>query len=146
MTKHKIFGKKENVNYIDRKGAYIVAADQNKIAVVKTAKGLFLLGGGIEENESDTEAIIRECMEEVGYIASVGKFVCSAESYDKHPMLGYFHPVQKYYIGTVSVKGKAMAEENHQLVWADYNDLKGKLFVKMQNWALDECWRELNKR
>lgn len=145
MTRHKIFGQKENADYIDRKGAYIIAADKNKIAVVKTTKGLFLLGGGIEENETDTEAIIRECLEEVGYIATVDRFICSAETYERHPTLGYFHPVQKYYIGTLSVKENENTEENHQLIWADYEELKGKLLVEMQNWALDECWNEYNK-
>ena len=52
---HKIFGEKENIEYYTRKGAYLIAVNDGKIAVVKTEKGLFLPGGGTEENETDEE-------------------------------------------------------------------------------------------
>ena len=44
--KHKVFGVKENANYIDREGIYFVPVKDGKVGVVKTSKGYFLLGGG----------------------------------------------------------------------------------------------------
>ena len=139
---HRIFGEKNNVSYVDRKGAYLIAENDGKIAVVKTPKGLFLLGGGIDENETDEAAIIRECREEIGYEAVVEQFVCSAESYGKHPVIGFFHPIQSYYVGKLLLQVDTPMESDHQLVWHTYAELKGNLYVPMQNWALDVCMHD----
>ena len=64
---HRIFGKEENVAYLDRRGAYIIPIKGEEIGVVETPKGLFLLGGGIDGDETDNQCIIRECIEEAGY-------------------------------------------------------------------------------
>lgn len=86
---HKVFGIQENVNYIDRVGAYLIPVNEGKIGVVRTTKGYFLLGGGIDSGESHEECITRECLEEAGYKVSVGHKVCSAEMYCKHPTIDY---------------------------------------------------------
>ena len=96
---HKVFGTKESINYIDRVGAYLIPVRDSKIGVVKTSKGYFLLGGGLDGDESHEECIKRECLEEIGYAVSVGNKVCSAEMYCEHPTIGYFHPIQTYYVG-----------------------------------------------
>lgn len=95
------------------------------------------MGGGIKNGETDEMCIIRECMEESGCKATVGEFICSAESYEKHPVIGYFHPIQNYYLGELSERTAEPKEKEHILEWLGYNELKGKLFVPMQNWALD---------
>ena len=64
---HRIFGKEENVAYLDRRGIYIIPIKGEEIGVVETPKGLFLLGGGIDGDETDNQCIIRECIEEAGY-------------------------------------------------------------------------------
>ncbi len=45
---HRIFGSKTDAPYYTRKGAYLIPVDNTKIGVVKTPKGFFLLGGGLE--------------------------------------------------------------------------------------------------
>lgn len=50
--KHKVFGNKENVKYADREGAYIIPYRDNRVGVIKTPKGYFLLGGGLKNGES----------------------------------------------------------------------------------------------
>lgn len=87
---HKIFGKKENKTYIDRKGAYIIPIKGEEVGIVETPKGFFLLGGGIDSDETDTQCIIRECIEETGYQVEIKEKVCSAETYCEHPTLGFF--------------------------------------------------------
>ena len=91
---HKFFGERENVCYVDRKGAYLIAIHDGKAAVIKTPKGYFLLGGGIENNETDEDCIMRECLEETGSAVKILKKICSAEAYVRHPQIGYFHPIQ----------------------------------------------------
>lgn len=135
---HKVFGTKENVEYLDREGAYVIPIRDGKIGVVQTPKGYFFLGGGMEHGESHTECIERECLEETGYSASVGKRLCSAELYTKHPTIGYFHPIQTYYVGKLLDKVKEPTESDHTLCWVEYGELRGKMFVGMQNWALEQ--------
>lgn len=102
MIPHRIFGNKEDEVYLDRMGAYIVPFSGDKVGLIKTEKGLFLIGGGQNPLETDEQTVIRECLEETGYNAIVGKCVCSAEAYMHHPSIGFFHPVQKYYSGIIS--------------------------------------------
>lgn len=136
MLMHKIFGTKMQTNYIDREGAYLVAVRDNRIAMIKTAKGYFLPGGGKEKDETDEECIIRECLEETGCTAEIIYYLCTAEAYMEHPDLGLFHPIQNYYFGNLSEQAQDKMETDHMLLWLEYEEIKGKMFVEMQEWAL----------
>ena len=103
---HKIFGKKQSAIYLERRGAYIIPIKGEEVGVVETPKGLFLLGGGIDNGETDDQCIIRECIEEVGYRVEINERVCSAETYYEHPKIGFFHPIQVYYSGKLVEKVK----------------------------------------
>lgn len=104
-----------------------------------------MLGGGLDKNESHEDCIKRECIEETGYTAVIKEKICSAETYTTHPELGYFHPVQSYYIGELKEKVSEPIETNHILKWVKYDDIKGKMFAEMQNWALEQVWSEVVK-
>ena len=140
---HKVFGNKENVNYIDRVGVYLLPAKDGKVGVVKTSKGYFLLGGGLDRGESHEECIKRECLEEIGYSVSVGKKVCAAEMYCEHPTIGYFHPIQTYYVGELLDQVSVPVEDDHEFVWMDYNELVDNMYLEMQSWALEQCMKKL---
>ena len=77
---HKVFGQKENVKYRDRKGAYLIPINGEEVGIVETPKGFFFLGGGIDDGETETECIIRECMEDAGFQVKITEKVCSAET------------------------------------------------------------------
>lgn len=143
---HKIFGTKENANYTEREGAYLIPIKGNKVGVVHTPKGFFLLGGGIEKAESHMNCIERECMEEAGYRVSVRKKVCSAETYCIHERKGFFHPIQTYYVGDLISKIAEPAEADHVLLWIEYDKIKGNLFLEMQNWALEQAFLQNQNR
>lgn len=136
---HKIFGAKENASYLDREGAYIIPIKDNKIGVVKTPKGYFLLGGGVNGGESHDEAIKRECLEEAGYTVSIKQRLCSAEAYTKHSTIGYFHPIQTYYVGELLEKAQEPIETDHEFMWVEYTQLKNNMFVQMQCWAIEQA-------
>ena len=142
---HKMFGEKLKTNYTDRAGAYLICFNEDKFAVVKTPKGFFFLGGGFEENEIAEECIKRECLEEIGYSVNITEKICSAEHYTFHKRIGYFHPVQTYYLGQlVKMENSFTVEKDHTLMWLGYEELRGRMFSPMQNWALDVCWKKLN--
>ena len=140
---HKVFGIKKNVNYMDSEGAYLLPAKDGKVGVVKTSKGYFLLGGGLDRGESHEECIKRECLEETGYIVTVGKKVCAAEMYCEHPSIGYFHPIQTYYVGELLDEVSVPVEDDHEFVWMDYNELVDNMYLEMQSWALEQCMKKL---
>lgn len=136
---HKVFGERdESIKYTDRAGSYLIPVRDGKIAVVQTEKGLFLLGGGYEEGESDFECIRREVLEETGFKAHIDNFLCSAESYTSHYILGAFHPIQSYYVGTLKEKICEPKETDHKLIWFAPEGLKGRLYADLQNWAIDQ--------
>ena len=136
---HKIFGTKENSDYVDREGAYLIPVKDGRVGIVKTPKGFFFLGGGIEKCESHIECIKRECLEEAGYEATVGEEICSAESYFLHETIGYFHPIQTYYAGSLTEKKSEPTDNDHKFMWIDCGELRGKMYLEMQNWALERA-------
>ena len=135
---HRIFGIKEKAEYLDREGAYLIPCCNNQVGVIQTPKGYFFLGGGLENRETHMDCIKRECLEEAGYLSFVGEKLCSAEAYMKHPTIGYFHPIQTYYLGTLFERESIPTETDHRLCWIEYERLKGKMFLEMQNWALEQ--------
>lgn len=139
---HKVFGEKAPVPYYDRKGAYLIPVKDNKIAVIKTPKGLFFLGGGIENGETDEACIRRECLEEAGVEVTIGEKIGSAETFTTHPRLGPFHPIQTYYAGEILKQVQAPLEKDHTLLICSFREPDGKLFAEMQNWALQEFWKK----
>lgn len=140
---HMVFGNKENKTYFDRKGVYLISLKEDKFAVIRTPKGYFLLGGGIDEDEQDDECIKRECIEEIGYSIVINQFIGSAETYCEHPEIGYFHPIQNYYFGELIEAIKEPIETDHVLEWVPYEKIKNNMFLKMQSWAIDECWKKM---
>lgn len=143
---HKIFGIKKDVDYIDRKGVYLIPIKNDSVGVVKTLKGYFLLGGGLDNEETDEMCLKRECLEEAGYTIFIKYKIASAETYYKAPEIGYFHPVQTYYAGELLEKVCVPVELDHEFVWVKFNDLKGKMYLEMQNWAIEQSWSRKNKK
>ena len=140
---HKIFGIKENVAYTTRIGAYIIPVKDNKIGVIKTSKGYFLIGGGKDENETDEQCIKRESLEETGYNIKIEKKLCSAELYTYHEKIGYFNPIQTYYVGKINNQTQPPKETDHKLLWLNIEEIKDNMYVEMQGWAIKQMLKGL---
>ena len=139
---HKVFGRKQEGTYYERPGAYLLPFAGDKMAVVRTHRGLFLLGGGIQGTENDLECVRRECLEECGYTCRIGEMLASAEAYSIHDKKGLFHPIQHYYLGELLKKVQEPTEKDHSLLWMTYEQIKGNMFSDMQNWAVELAWKE----
>ena len=96
---------------------------------------------GIQEN---VNYIDRVGLEETGYKVSVGHKVCSAGMYCKHQTIGYFHPIQTYYVGALLEQVSIPMEDDHAFVWMDYNELKGNMYLEMQSWVIEQCMEEIS--
>lgn len=139
---HKVFGTKEDQVYTDREGAYLIPVFGDTVGVIRTPKGYFFVGGGIESGESHIGCIERECAEEAGYTVSVKCEVCSAETYCFHNEIGFFHPIQTYYAGEMVSKIAESTEKDHEFLWVKYSDIKGRMYWEMQNWALEKLFEK----
>lgn len=137
---HRVFGAKENSEYIDRKGAYIIPLKDDKVGVIETAKGFFLIGGGMDYGESEEHCIIRECIEETGYQVEIKQRICSAETYCEHLTVGFFHPIQVYYSGILLEKIREPSEVDHAFRWISIESVPSRRFLEMQSWAIMQVW------
>ena len=73
---HCTFGEKQaGASYRTRPGAYLIAVSGAQIASIRTPKGFFLPGGGVEPGETHEACILRECLEETGFLVQVGEIV-----------------------------------------------------------------------
>ena len=142
---HFAFGERDrDTDYWDRSGAYLLAVQDGKMAVVRTKRGYFLPGGGLEDGESDADCIRREVLEETGRAAEVGAFLCSADHYTTHDTKGPFHPIQSYYTGTIGDPVAPPQEPDIQYLWLPLEEVRGKFYSVMQNRALEALLEKQN--
>lgn len=81
-----------------RVGVYaILVGKDGRAAIVKTKKGYFLLGGGLDDNETREECIKRECLEEVGMSVVVKNFICKGGKYSWVDGIGYMYGISYFY-------------------------------------------------
>ncbi len=138
----KTFGKRDpNLTYFDRPGAYLICIKDGKLACVQTPKGYFLLGGGIEQGESQTDCIHRECLEEAGLSVTLTRSFCAADSYTIHPRIGPFHPIQYYYLGTIGARVQDPIEPDHTFVWLPLTEIEN-MYVPQQIWAVQRAMKQ----
>lgn len=135
------FGKQEDcITYRTRISAYgIYINDENKIPVVHTPVGYFLLGGGVEGTESNESCIMRECMEEAGLTVSVGSLLCTGENYVWSPSKQeYLHIVASFYQMTILDDTGEQIELDHTLEWLTPEECTTMLYHEHQKWAVRE--------
>ena len=144
----KSFGEKlQGIEYTDRTGAYaIIFSSQNQIPVVRTSTGYFLLGGGIENNETHEQCIIRECIEEAGLEVEVNDFICKGDKYHWSDTLKYYmHGIGYFYYAKLIAKVSEATEADHHLVWFSAQECYDKLFLEHQAWAVEQAVLMRNK-
>lgn len=135
------FGKKDpNKSYIKRPAVYAVVFNETmkNAAVVQTDGGKsFLLGGGLEGEETHIECLKREAIEELGleieikqYIGYAERYFFSTKEYTDYLSQGYF------YICELGKKICEPIEEDHHLIWMEIDEVQKKLFHEHQSWAV----------
>ncbi len=124
---------------MERPGAYAVIEKDGLFAVVKNPKSFFLLGGGIENDETPEEALHREVIEEVGMSIRIDQKIGVAVQYLYVPEVdlhickkGYFYKV------TLLEQVSETSEENHELLWLDEEEVLEKLFHESHRWAIEQ--------
>lgn len=143
----KIIGDKElNIEYKKRPGAYaiITRKEDNKIGIVTDGE-FFFLGGGIEEGETQLEALKRELIEEAGYtIKNIKKFD-EVSSFINSEKKGYIEVIAYVYLAEFDKKIKEPIEKDHTVLWVKPEDYVGKMCRQWQEYILKEYINEISK-
>ena len=111
-----------------RLGVYGIIVHKDEVLMVKTQSGSKSIynfpGGGVDEDESLAQALIRECQEEINTVVQVKDCLYTAKSLYKHEDFPSFYMFNIYYDIEVKDKEefyqKKLAEDNK---WFPINDL-----------------------
>lgn len=124
--------------YKVRPGVYavILKEDERVVAVVKTPSGYYLPGGGLEEGETHSECLKRECLEEIGRPIQVRDYIGQAGMYfysqtDSVYMFNDGH----FYSAECGEELDIPTEEDHEFGWLPFEDLH-LLVHDHQQWAV----------
>ncbi len=131
--------KEDNIQYRKRPGAYaiITRKEDNKIGIV-TDGDFFYLGGGIEEGETELEALKRELIEESGYtIKNINKFD-EVGSFVHAENKGDFEVLAYVYTAEFDEKVAEPIEKDHTVLWVNPQDYVGKMCREWQEYILKE--------
>lgn len=125
------FGKRDkNLKFKSRKGAYAIIRDaRGRFLTIKWKEYLYLVGGGIDNNETPIDALHREVLEETGYTIKINDFLGVAEN---HFTSKYYPDLSQHNLGYFyhcSLQEKvAVAQEKEPMVWATLEELEENLF------------------
>lgn len=135
-----INNREKNIQYKKRLVSYaiIIRKDDNKIEIVTDGINNFYLGGGIEKNETELEALKRELIEESGYTISniqkfdsIGSFIFTEEH-------DYLEVISNVYIAEFDEKVTEPIEKDHIVLWINAEDYIGKMCREWQEYILKE--------
>src|SRR5690349_14256454 len=104
-----------NISYVERPGAYaIIRDDSASVAVVKTTRGYFLPGGGVDPGEEFEAALRREILEEIGYESIVAEKIGTAAQYLLAASeRAHYKKIGHFYLTTLGAKTSHVTEQDH---------------------------------
>lgn len=134
------FGEKiPGQNYVERPGAYAIIEKDGLYAIVKNPKGFFLLGGGIEKDETPEEALHRETREEIGWSIMIHKKIGVAKQHIYVPEANvYISKEGHFYKANLLEQLAEAGETTHELQWLPKEDVLRKVFHASHRWALEQ--------
>lgn len=136
----RIGDKMEGKKYTKRPGSYVIIErkEDEKIAIVTEGKTYFFLGGGIEKEETEMEALKREVIEEAGYSMKNIKYFDKVTAWADGGKRGPLDVTATFYIANFDEKIVEPIEKDHRVLWINPKDYKDKLFHEYQRYILDK--------
>lgn len=130
-----------------RLSAYaLLEDDDGRLAVVRTVRGVYLPGGGIEAGETPEEAVRREVLEECGLIISPGMCIARAVQFVySEPERTHFEKRSIFIEGAIIGRRESPLETDHALRWANADEAARQLSHESHGWAV-KLWRKSASR
>lgn len=133
-------GKKiEGIKYTKRPGVYVIIEreEDNKIAIA-TDGDWFFLGGGIEDGETEIEALKRELIEESGYSIKNIKYFNKVTAWVDGKKRGMLDVTATFYTAKFDKKITQPIEKDHKVIWVNADEYKDRLYHEYQRYILNE--------
>ena len=122
-------------------GYTIIRGAAASIAVVRTPKGVFLPGGGVDDEEPLTDAVHREVREECGLAIRLGDWRTRAIEFVHSPAEGKtFEKRSTFFDATVTATSTGAVEPDHELQWLTVENAAATLTPPSHRWAIAQ-WR-----
>jgi len=120
--------------YVVRRAAYaVIWGAEAKVATVKTRRGYFLPGGGIESGESDETGLHREIREECARQFVLVRRIGEAIQWFRASR-GFFEGHHVFFSGRFASEASGQGE--HELVWLEPARAGSLLFHASHQWAI----------
>lgn len=135
--------------YGERPSAYGIAVNPaGRVLVCRRSRGRILLpGGGLHDNETPHQAMVREVAEETGHRVLAASEFARARQFHSHRASK--PPVNKlchFYAIDVTHDPLLVSEEDHQAVWLSPHELIDTFTFESHRWALERHFRQLRQR
>jgi 8-oxo-dGTP diphosphatase len=120
-----------------RPSAYAILRNAaGQLAVARTPKGFYLLGGGGDAGESAQETVEREAREECGLILKTGAVLGRAIEIVHAPAENTCVEKRSVFIDARIVGTVAPAEADHELFWLEREEAISALAPESHRWAV----------
>ncbi len=114
--KNKFGAPEDGIQYHKRVGVYGVIYNENEFTVAKVNDGYFLVGGGLEGEESHHECLRREFLEEIGYTIEICEYLgVNHEYHQSHRSKNHYELIGHCY-SVKLIDRIEQGEEDHKLV------------------------------
>ena len=120
--------------YVVRRAAYaVIWSVEGTLATVKTRRGHFLPGGGIESGETDESGLDREVREECARAIALERRIGEAIQWFRASR-GHFEGHHVFYAGRFASEPSGQGE--HELFWLEPARARALLFHASHQWAI----------
>ena len=135
-----VFGsRKSNVEYVERRAAYVVIIDGGQVAMVGHGQKRFLPGGGSLAGEAPEMTVGREVREEIGLSVRLLQMVGKATQYFYSESDGrHYEMVAVFFAGEITSRAPNSIAE-HQLEWVPPSEVNTLCFHECHAWAVCQC-------
>ena len=120
--------------------AYAVIPDGNgMLGVVRTPKGIMLIGGGIERNETAIDALSRETIEETGRTIRIVSRLGLATQYVNNRAKGKYRLKRAvFFVAEIFAQSAKPVDLDHEFLWLPAQEAEQQMVRTFHKWAVQQ--------
>ncbi len=119
---------------------YAVIPDGNgMLGVVRTPKGIMLIGGGIERNETAIDALSRETIEETGRTIRIVSRLGLATQYVNNRAKGKYRLKRAvFFVAEIYAQSAKPVDLDHEFLWLPSQEAEQQMVRTFHKWAVQQ--------